>query len=456
MMTLCSAFCLLSRNAYSSSHSVGITYDYRVRLRRTSPLGVLIPEIPTVLPVELIDFRPRGCRRLDQLLLDLFLDALEPAFGADSAVLRAFDLGLEPVDPVFGGPQLLARLLQHLDDGAAGLLRGTAGAARFLRCESAHRFGYAARALTDRCRAVRRARAPRRRSVDRRRGIRATEHELELAKLDEDVLDPVPQFVIQRSGETSRRCPPELAERKCLLVNQRPQREVEACNLERRRRRARAGRGVAIGDRAGVHPRAYRQQRRLREPALQAGIGRRRLRIRVDDEENERLDRAAASLLEESDLFHHGEEILERAVADIDDVGAVGVSDQLLEQCHLAEDVIDLGDLRELRQVVDELRSFVGQIERGHGTVGEDVELGEQPRKESFSDAPARRADDVERGGLVAHATALWHGRCPPLPCCVRSPSAAVSPAAVTGRTAARAMVSAASRVPPSPLPTRA
>src|SRR5262245_44967016 len=161
MMTLCSAFCLLSRNAYSSSHSVGITYDYRVRLRRTSPLGVLIPEIPTVLPVELIDFRPRGCRRLDQLLLDLFLDALEPAFGADSAVLRAFDLGLEPVDPVFGGPQLLARLLQHLDDGAAGLLRGTAGAARFLRCESAHRFGYTARALTDRCRAVHGACAPR-------------------------------------------------------------------------------------------------------------------------------------------------------------------------------------------------------------------------------------------------------------------------------------------------------
>src|SRR5262245_21956863 len=113
------------------------------------------------LPVQVIDFRPRDCRRLDQLLLDLFLNALEPAFGADCAVLRAFDLGFEPVDPVFGGPQLLARLLQHLDDGAAGFLDGVAGAARFPRCESAHRFGYTARALTDRCRAVHGACAPR-------------------------------------------------------------------------------------------------------------------------------------------------------------------------------------------------------------------------------------------------------------------------------------------------------
>src|SRR5262249_48785170 len=147
---------------------------------------------------QIIDFRPRGRRRLDQLLLDLFLNALEPALGMDSAVLRAFDLRFEPIDPIFGGPQLLPRSLQHLDDGAAGPIHANTFTARLPRCESEHLVGYAGRALAFgcavqvssnvTCRVMHGAQAPGWRSCERR-GIHATEHQLELPKLEENVLD---------------------------------------------------------------------------------------------------------------------------------------------------------------------------------------------------------------------------------------------------------------------------
>jgi hypothetical protein len=60
---------------------------------------------------------------------------------------------------------------------------------------------------------------------------------------------------------------------------------------------------------------------------VQTRIGLGRFRIRIDDEENERLDGAAASLLEKPDLFHDGEETLEGAVAEIDDCNAVIIGD---------------------------------------------------------------------------------------------------------------------------------
>src|SRR5262249_27069203 len=142
-----------------------------------SPSAVTESSTPA-LPVQIINFRTGGCRRLEQLLLDLFLNALEPAFGADSAVLRAFDLRAEAADPIFGGPQPLARPLKHLDDGAGGLVDGNAIPPRFPRCESEHLVRCTDRALTDSCPAMRGARAPRSRSWDRRRGIHTTEHEL--------------------------------------------------------------------------------------------------------------------------------------------------------------------------------------------------------------------------------------------------------------------------------------
>src|SRR6266567_2345656 len=96
---------------------------------------------------------------------------------------------------------------------------------------------------------------------------------------------------------------------------------------------------------------AYRQQRRLRQP-VQTRVGLGRFRIRIDDEENERLDGAAASLSEKPDFFYDAEEILEGAVAEIDDVCNAIVDDQSLKKCHLAEDVPDVGNRRELRQIV--------------------------------------------------------------------------------------------------------
>jgi hypothetical protein len=56
-------------------------------------------------------------------------------------------------------------------------------------------------------------------------------------------------------------------------------------------------------------------------------LGLRRLRIGIGDEENERLDGAAASLFEKPDLFRDGEEIVEHTVAEIDDVCALVVGD---------------------------------------------------------------------------------------------------------------------------------
>src|SRR5262249_6401332 len=156
--------------------------------------------------------------------------------------------------------QPLARPLKHLDDGAGGLVDGNAIPPRFPRCESEHLVRCTDRALTDSCPAMRGARAPRSRSWDRRRGIHTTEHELKLPKLEENMLNPVPQFVIQRSEATSGRCPPEFAERKNSLVDQRPQGEAEERNLERRRRSARTSSDVAIRDRARVRAHAYGQQ----------------------------------------------------------------------------------------------------------------------------------------------------------------------------------------------------
>ena len=216
---------------------------------------------------------------------------------------------------------------------------------------------------------------------------------------------------------------------------------------------------IALGSR----PIAYRQQRRLGEPASKTCIGLGRLRIRIDDEENERLDGAAASLFEKPDLFHDGEEILEHTVAEIDDVCAVVGGNQPLEKCHLAEDVTDVGNRRELRQIIRQLRSFVGQVVCRHRTIIEDIELGEQPRNQSFSDAPTRRANDVERSGLVGHTTLRFGTiQFPPVPRCARSswarhssrPPVSSPGGRSTGRTAARAMVERRSEPRPPRPPT--
>jgi len=75
-------------------------------------------------------------------------------------------------------------------------------------------------------------------------------------------------------------------------------------------------------------------------------------RIRIDDEEDERCDGASTSFVEEANVSHDGEEILERAVANINDRRDVSLRNQPVEQCHLAADITDVGNCREFRQIV--------------------------------------------------------------------------------------------------------
>ena len=86
----------------------------------------------------------------------------------------------------------------------------------------------------------------------------------------------------------------------------------------------------------------HRHKCGLRQPAAQLGIAARGRRRRVGHVQHDRLDRAPPRLLHEADLRHHREELVERAVAQIDDLGARIVRDQPVEQRHLAAGVADV------------------------------------------------------------------------------------------------------------------
>jgi hypothetical protein len=178
--------------------------------------------------------------------------------------------------------------------------------------------------------------------------------------LQKNVLHPIPQFVIQGVWKTGRRCPPKFTERKGLAIDQRLQGEAQQRNVERNRGLACVAERVAIRDRLRLRPIVHRQKRRLRERAGKRGIGFGGLRARIDDEKNQRRDGVTACLFEKADLLRDGIEILEGAVADVENLCAVGGGDQPVEERHLAASVADIGDRRERRQIVGQLRSFVG------------------------------------------------------------------------------------------------
>ena len=91
------------------------------------------------LVARIIDFRTDG----DEPLRDLPLDPLQPRFGASGPVLEVPNLGLKLIDPTFGSAKMTARLLQHGNDGVAGLIRWNAvDAPASLRRKFANCFGY--------------------------------------------------------------------------------------------------------------------------------------------------------------------------------------------------------------------------------------------------------------------------------------------------------------------------
>jgi hypothetical protein len=148
-------------------------------------------------------------------------------------------------------------------------------------------------------------------------------------------------------------------------------------------------------------------------PKHSVGVG--GLWIRIDDEKNERFDGAAPSLFKKLYLLHDSEEVLERSMAEIDDSCTDVVGDQPIKKSHLAAGVTDVGNRRNVRQIVGQLRAFVGQVECCHRTIIDDVEISEQSRNESLSNASKWGANDVERGGFaVMLGCALGHGASQP------------------------------------------
>ena len=98
----------------------------------------------------------------------------------------------------------------------------------------------------------------------------------------------------------------------------------------------------------------------------------------------QRFDRAAPSLFKKLYLLHDTEEVLEHSMAEIDDSCTHVVGDQPVKKSHLAAGVTDVGNRRNVRQIVGQLRTFVGQVERCHSSIIDDVELSEQSRNESL------------------------------------------------------------------------
>jgi hypothetical protein len=64
--------------------------------------------------------RPLGSLALD-FFLDQFFNQLESRFSQDGAILPVFNLGLELVDPIFGGLKLTPYFLQNGDGNIARL-----------------------------------------------------------------------------------------------------------------------------------------------------------------------------------------------------------------------------------------------------------------------------------------------------------------------------------------------
>jgi len=111
-----------------------------------------------------------------------------------------------------------------------------------------------------------------------------------------------------------------------------------------------------------------------------------------------------ACLREKSNFLRDTKEIIERPMAEIDNFSAVPIGNDPIEKRHLAENFSDIGGDRKIWQVVRQLRSFVGQVEGGHGSIMEDVEFGEQPRNQRLSDTPKWGTDHVKWNDLAGHA----------------------------------------------------
>ena len=94
------------------------------------------------------------------------------------------------------------------------------------------------------------------------------------------------------------------------------------------------------------------KERCLRELVPKHTVGFSRPWIWIDDEKNERFDRAAPSLFKKAYVLHDSKEVLERSMTEIDDSRTHVVGDQPIEESHLTAGVRYVGNCRNTRQLV--------------------------------------------------------------------------------------------------------
>ena len=88
----------------------------------------------------------------------------------------------------------------------------------------------------------------------------------------------------------------------------------------------------------------------------QFAIGADGRRRRIGHEQHDRLDQTPPRFRNEADFLHHLEELVERGVAEVDDLGAGVVRDQPVEQRHLALRFGNVDDRDEMRKAAGERR----------------------------------------------------------------------------------------------------
>jgi hypothetical protein len=133
---------------------------------------------------------------------------------------------------------------------------------------------------------------------------------------------------------------------------------------------------LAFDDRLVEH----RDDDRRREPAAQVGIGLHRSGMDIGGKHHDRLDHAPPRLAEKADLGGKRKEPLERALAEIDDLGDAVVHDEAVEQGHLRASGAEVCLHRYVRQKIRERALARIEIEGADRAAVDAQEIGQEPR----------------------------------------------------------------------------
>ena len=140
----------------------------------------------------------------------------------------------------------------------------------------------------------------------------------------------------------------------------------------------------------------HRDERRSRQPVPQLRIDADGGRRRVGHEQHDRLDQTPPRLRHEADFIQDAEELLERRVAEVDDLGAGIVRDQAVEQLHLAERFSYVDRPDQMREASRERRLARIEVVADERAVAGVKKFDQQSRQQRLAHARPRRGDDVK------------------------------------------------------------